>query len=170
MMKRRKLIIFISSILFFLVLYDFYPFIYYNMINRSEDFYIRPTDYVYENVSSNNLLKSINKLDKRSVIVCKLDQSKVVFYDTEEMKYYHSVITQDVIDSKVVTQLLFCYVSNTISTDNARRVNKDYDRVINYFEVSRFENLIIKNLKEVTLTYSCIPRWKVDAFFWEPYS
>jgi len=162
----KKLYKIILVIIGLILMADFSPVIYYNIINKHGSINIKPVDYVYDNLTLDQFLKHVDGLNRDEIITITYRLSekhaRVVFFDKEKGLFYGAEVDDRMQAPKISTEVLFCYVSESINMENAKRVNKDYDYISNLVRINRFEKVVINNLKDIKPTLICVPKWNAD--------
>jgi hypothetical protein len=167
-MKKKKIKYFfiITLLVGILVFLDFYNIIYYHYINHKPKIGFRPTAYVYENLKITKFLENIKNIEEKNVTINfirpnSIHHAGLSFYDKEKEVYY-LVEIDDHMSDKMETEVLFCYVADSVAKMNTKRINMDYDYITNALITKRFESLVIENLKGIKPSYVCIPKWEAD--------
>ena len=162
-MKRKYLFLIIAAGILFLL--DTSPILYYKIINPRGTIGSWPVFFNYENTKPKELLNSIDNLNSENLVIKHDGPSekyipgrkggeyqKIILFDKEKEVYYHVFVLTDSLLVDNYTQIVFCYVSNSLAIANAKCINRDYDYMTNLFIINRFKKLIINNLKNVNLS------------------
>ena len=154
--RKRNTIFFSLLALALLILWNYYPVIYYDFINKWGNTNIKPMVYSYDFIPISKLIMNFRKLDTSLVTILikktAKHHAKITIYDQKKGLFYHLEVDDNMKDNMINTIVLFCYVSKSLEQTTKKRINKDFDRLTNYQIIKQFENIVINRLPEIKPT------------------